>query len=138
MTELIGTISLYKHTLWGFTKRNNSYNDWARPLTVVLQVSWAYECICDIWRKFYNKLLKILKKQNVTDRQMEGQKMRNIVSPQIQFSVLISHAYHIQCWWEYIILDYHYTILWILHFHTQNSIIPNISPVIECSISYFV
>ena len=37
----------------------------------------------------------------------------------------------------YIMLDYHYTNLWILHCHTQNSIISDISPVNECSI-YFV
>ena len=55
--------------------------------------------------------------------------MRNIVSPQIQFSVPISHAYH------FLILDYHYTILWILHFCIPKSIIPNISPVIKAAYS---
>ena len=36
--------------------------------------------------------LKILKKQNATDK---GQKIINIVSPQIKCSVPISHAYHL-------------------------------------------
>ena len=64
--------------------------------------------------------------------------MRNIVSPQIQFLVPynISHAYHLLIRIYFPRLPLYN--LWILHFHTPNSIIPNISSVIDCSISYFV
>ena len=44
-----------------------------------------YECI-------FNKPKNLLKKQSVTDRQMERQKMKNSISPQKQFSVPISHV----------------------------------------------
>ena len=47
----------------------------------------AYERNCDIWRKLYKKPWKILKKQNVRDKQIDGQKMKICISTKKQFSV---------------------------------------------------
>ena len=80
MKELISSVSLHKHTLIGITKRNNSYNDWARPLTVLCEclehinvyVTFEESFIICSERYYRNKM---------SDRQMDGQKMRNIVNP---------------------------------------------------------
>ena len=58
--------------------------------------------------------------------------MKNSISPQKQFSVPISHVYHLLLMriFKYrSTCTYHYTILRILNFHTQNRIISYINPV---------
>ena len=78
-------------------------------------------------------------KQNATDRQMEGEKMRNIVSTQIQFSVPISHAYHLLMRINFTRLPlYNFVDFTFSYSNLANSIIPNISPVIECSMIYII
>ena len=55
--------------------------------------------------------------------------MKNSISPQKQFSVHISHAKENIISSTGVHVHFHYTILWILHYHTQNGIIPYINSV---------